>query len=808
MLRNYLKIALRNLKRRAGYTAINIAGLAIGMAACLLIGLYVGTELSYDDFHREADQVYVMGRESNFFGRSIATSYPLAPTLVASVPSVEQAVRTVERAGVTVRHVESGVEDEQKLVMADSTFFQMFSFPLVRGTPASVLSAPDAAVITASMARDFFGTADPIGQTLEIERRDTTYTLTVRGVATDAPSNSTIQFDLVAPLRLLDAERRAPDSWGSMMFRTYARLQQPILADTLAAQTKRAVGARVADLGREPGTYLAMPLTELYLSDLHETEGFRGQRNYLYIFGSIALFILLIAAINYVNLVTVQAQQRAREVGVRKALGAQRTQLAGQFLSESTLVSAAAFGLALGVAAVVLPVFNTSFGTELALFESGHGLLFAGLSAFVLVIGVLAGGYPAFVLSRFQPVRVLQGTAASIASRGGWLRRGLVVVQFAISAGLIVSTVVVHQQLDYVQTKNLGFDDDQVVAVELQRDGLTADGATVRQQLLQHPSVERVTLASAVPAHIGMRLGLEPDDVAPEASTEKEVFTWSPISADFSFVETLGLQLVAGRSFDRERGADAEHGFLLNEAAVGDLGWTPEEAIGKAFSFGSGESSEDGQVIGVVKNFHITSLREEIIPVSISVGDESEIGWGSGRGWVVAKLAPEGVQAGMDHIRSTFEALAPDAAFEYQFLDDTFDAMYRSEERLSTIFTAFAGIAILIACMGLFGLAAFAAERRTKEIGIRKAMGASLADIVGLLSKEFAALVAVALCIGMPAAYWGMDRWLEDFAYRMGIGPATFVVTALVALLIAGLTVSYHALRAAHADPATALRTE
>jgi putative ABC transport system permease protein len=492
-------------------------------------------------------------------------------------------------------------------------------------------------------------------------------------------------------------------------------------------------------------------------------------------------------------------------VGVRKALGARRTQLAGQFLSESMLVSAAAFVLALGVAAAMLPVFNTSFGTELALFDGANGPLLAGLSACVLVIGVLAGGYPAFVLSRFQPVRVLRGTAASVASGGGWLRRGLVVVQFAISAGLIVSTVVVHQQLNYVQSKNLGFDGDQVVAVELQREGMTADGATVKQQLLQHPSVQRVSLASSMPAHVGMRLGLEPDDVAPEASTEKEVFTWSPISADFSFVETLGLKLVAGRSFDRERGADAGGSFLLNEAAVRDLGWTPEEAVGKAFSFGSDDA---GQVIGVVKNFHITSLREEIIPVSISVGDGSEIGWGSGRGWVAAKLAPEGVQAGLEHIRSTFETLAPDAAFEYQFLDDTFDAMYRSEERLSNIFTAFAGIAILIACMGLFGLAAFAAERRTKEIGIRKAMGASLADIVGLLSKEFAALVAVALCIGMPAAYWGMDRWLEDFAYRMGIGPTTFVVTALVALVIAGLTVSYHALRAAHADPATALRAE
>lgn len=808
MLRNYLKIALRNLQRRAGYTAINVAGLAIGMAACLLIGLYMGDELSYDDFHREADKVYLMGSEHEFFGRSVATSYPLAPTLVARVPPVKEAVRTADRSRTRVRHAERGMENEQRVLLADPTFFQFFSFPLVQGAPADVLSAPDAAVVTESMARNFFGDTDPMGQTLEVILRDTTHTLTVRGIAADAPSNSTIQFDLVAPTQLLNARARAPDGWGAMMFRTYARLDQPLSPDTLAAQTKRAVGERVADLGREPGTYLAMPLPELYLSDLHRAEGFRGQRHYLYIFGSIALFILLIASINYVNLVTVQAQQRAREVGVRKALGAQRMQLAGQFLSESTLVSTAAFVLAIGTASLVLPVFNTSFGTELVLFDSANGPLLAGLSACVLAIGALAGGYPAIVLSRFQPVRVLRATTASGSGGGGWLRRGLVVVQFAISAALIVSSVVVYQQLDYVQTKNLGFQGDQVVVVALQREGLAADGATVRQQLLQHPSVEHVTLADAVPAHVGMRLGLETDDVAPEAKTEKGVFTWSPISADVSFVETLGLQLVAGHSFDRNRGADAEQGFLLNEAAVRDLGWTPEEAIGKAFNFGSGESSERGQVIGVVKNFHTASLREEIMPISISVSDESQVSWSSGRGWVAAKLAPEGMQAGMEHIRSTFETLAPDATLEYQFLDDTFDAMYRSEERLSTIFTAFAGIAILLACLGLFGLAAFAAERRTKEIGIRKVLGASLENIVGLLSKEFAVLVAVALCVGMPAAYWGMERWLTDFAYRTSIGPVTFVMTAFVALAIAGLTVSYHAIRAAHADPATALRSE
>ncbi|NBB85928.1 MAG: FtsX-like permease family protein [Bacteroidetes bacterium] len=797
MLRNYLTIAARTLRRNAGYTAINVFGLAVGMAACLLIGLYVGHELSYDDFHAKADRIYVMGEDHSFWGRSVAMPYPLASTLETNLPVVQRAVRTVERGEIAVRRPDQSMKAERRLLLADAAFFRVFDFALVRGDRASVLDAPDAAVITQSMARDFFGTDDPMGQPLVVERSGSTHTLTVRGVVVDVPNHSTIQFDVVAPLRLLEADRRDPEDWGMRMFKTYALLDQPLPPDTLAAQAKRAVAARLSDADRRPPSFFSMPLPALYLSDQHSTDGFRGQPRYLYIFGSVALFILLIAAVNYVNLVTVQAQQRAKEVGVRKAMGAGRGQLARQFLSESVLVSGAALVLALGMAAPALPAFNGSFGTDLTLLGGDGGPLLAGLAVTVLGIGVLAGAYPAFVLSRFEPARVLRGASGTTTGGGGWLRRGLVVLQFAISAALIVGTIVVYQQLDYMQTKNLGFVGERVAVIDLSQGEMTARGEAMKQRLLQHPGVEQVSVASVTPARAGIRVGMSPESVSPEANTDLEVFSWTPIRTDSAFVETLGLRLVAGRSFGPRSGSGAE--VLINESAARELGWTPDEAVGKPFRL---EREGDGVVVGVVKNFHLTSLREGIMPVVITVGDQGDLRQAA------VKLAADGIQAGMDHVRSTFDALAPEAVLEHQFLDDEFDAMYRSEERLSQIFTAFAGIAILIACLGLLGLAAYAAQRHTKEIGIRKALGASMANIIGLLSKEFAALVAIALVLGMPVAYWAMQRWLENFAFRTSMSGWTFVGTALVALAIAGGSVSVHAIRAARTDPATALRSE
>ena len=795
MLRNYLTIAVRMLRRHLGYTAINIVGLAVGMAACLLMGLYMGDELSYDTFHAEADRIHLVGLDNDFFGRGVATPYPLAPTLEDDLPAVERAVRTASRSEATVRLTRGAMAHDRRLLLVDSAFFQVFDFPFVRGSAAAALDVPDGTVITETMAHTLFGDADPMGETLTVELRDSTHTLTVRGVAKDVPTNSTLQFDLVAPLRLLAADRRDSESWGRFVYRTYALLRPSLPSDTLTAQAKRAVAAKLSGTGRTPPDFFSVPLLELYLSDLHTTEGFRGQPRYLYIFGSVALFILLIAAFNYVNLAVVQAQQRAREVGVRKTMGARRGQLARQFLGESVLVSSAALVGALGLASTALPVFNHSFGTELVLWEGGNSRLLAGLAVSVLGVGIAAGAYPAFVLSRFEPVRVLRGASGTTAGGDGWLRRSLVVLQFALSAALLVGTLVVHQQLDYMQTKSLGFDGEQVAVVDLPRRNMTATPTTVKQQLLQHPSVQQVSLSTATPAHAGMRLGMDVGSVSAEATTDQATFSWVPIRADSAYVETLGLHLIAGRSFDRHTGVS--EGVLINKAAAQQLGWTPAEAVGKPIRSGSGE----GTVIGVVEDFHLESLREAIMPALITIGEPKE------SRQAAVKLSADGLQAGMAHIQATLSALAPDAALEVRFLDDAFDAMYRSEERLREIFTAFAGLAIFIACLGLLGLAAYAAQRRTKEIGIRKAVGAKKYTILlqFLIEAVIVCLIGGVIGLGLSAlGAMGISAMGFTAALPMETVAIAFGICVGVGVLF-GIAPAW---QAATADPIEALRYE
>jgi putative ABC transport system permease protein len=791
MVRNYLTIALRNLRRNLGYTVINLVGLAVGMGACLLIGLYVGEELSYDDFHAAAPRIHVLGIDNEYFGRGTATSYPLASALKSQLPLVDRAVRTYEVPGAPVRTAGGAIENERRLLLADPAFFEVFDFPVVRGDAEAALRAPDGVVLTASTARTFFGGDDPIGQTLAVEVEDSTHMLTVRGVAENVPEHSTLQFALVAPTDLLPAEERGSGSWGRRMFRTYALLGRAAPPDTVAARAERVVRTQARD--RLPDrTYFSVPLPELYLSSEHSAEGFRGQWRYLYIFGAIAIFILLIAAINYVNLATAQATQRAREVGVRKAVGAGRGQLARQFIGESVLLSAAALGLGLGFAAATIPAFNAVFGTSISIL--GDGALLTGLSAVAFVIGTAAGIYPAIILTRFRPTQVLRDASRTTTGGGGWLRRGLVVVQFSISIALLAGTIVVYQQLGYVQSKPLGFDAGQVAALSLGED-VSVTNEALHRELRAHPGVRAVSVANALPARLGVRIGRDPDQISDEAETEKDRFRWVPITADTTLAETLGLRFIAGKDLGS---AGGPRRVLLNEAAARGMGWTPAEAVGKPFQAGR----ETGRVAGVVENFHVSSLHEEIWPVVITEGEPER------RRLVAVKFASESVRSGVEHVRQVLAGLAPEDEFDYRFFDEEFDAMYRSEERLGQVVTAFAGIAILIACLGLFALAAHTAGRRRKEIGIRKVLGATRTNIVALLSREFLLLVALASVVGAPVAYLAMDRWLRDFAYRIDLSPVFFLGASALAMTIALATISVQALRAARTDPAATLRHE
>lgn len=798
MIRNILKTALRRIRRRPLYPIINVTGLAVGMAVCLLIGLYVYGELRMDRFHEKSDHIVKVGSESDFAGRGFITPYPLAGVVERNVPSVQRAVHTWVRPQRTIRNPTTGLEKSRRILAASSGFFEMFTFSALHGDPTEALTSTSGLVLTASTARTYLGRTAVVGETLTVELDDEPRTLTVRAVVEDVPEASTIQFDAVVPIRLIERETWS-DGWSLRMFETYALLHETGVSHaTLTNQIQQAVDQR-SDLDFQ---YFTTDLTSVYLSPLYEADGFRGQARYLYIFGAVALFVLLIAAINYVNLATAQGGRRAREVGMRKTMGAGRGRLIAQFLGESMLLSTVALLLALGLTAVALPAFNQLFGTHLALTSGPTGWVLLGLGVVVLLVGIAAGAYPAFVLTRFEPMEVLRQQGATSAGRGGWLRRGLVVAQFAISGALIVGTIILYQQLQYVQSKDLGFEGERVVTVEIPDDAQSARQSLAREARA-HPAIRHVSLTNGLPMEQGIRLGLTPDKLSSEhqvADTDATI-RFAPAVIDSNYVETLELSLVAGRDIEEAHSVDARRAVLLNETGAQKMGWTPKEAVGKPFSFGDSPRT----VVGIVADYHIASLRKEIEPVALYASE--------GEGWsasytLTARLAPDEFRAGLDHLEQTLTTVAPEASFEYSFLDDAVDEAYRAEQRLGSIFAVFAGLAILIACMGLFGLAAHAAERRTREIGIRKALGATATHIVGLISKEFAALVGVALILGAPVAYIGMQRWLRDFAYRIDLGVLPFLGTAVAAFLIAGLTVTLHALRAARTDPAQTLRDE
>jgi putative ABC transport system permease protein len=794
ILRHYITIALRALHRQKGYAVLNVFGLGVGMAVCLLIGLYVHHETQVDRFHDNADRIAQFGFEA-FWGRGLQTPYPFARVLENDVPGIERAVRTRSASNQRLIHEATGHEGEYLGTYTEPAFFEVFSFPALQGDPAAALTAPDGLILTETLARTIFGDDDALGQTLRLGSDD----LTVHAVVRDVPAGSTIRFEIVVPITLLPESQRPEDGWRMFTDETYA-----LLAPGTSVEE---VEARIPDVLRphfegEPTPSFAIALPALYLSDLHKPSGFRGQTRYLYIFGFAALFVLLIAGINYVNLATAQGLRRAREIGVRKAVGANRSQVARQFLSESMLLSGLSLVVALVLVALVLPAFNTLFDKQFTL--AGHAGALVALALFVLVIGVLAGGYPALVLSRFDPIRVLRQQGGTDAGTG-WLRKSLVAVQFTASSVLLMGTAVIHSQVNYMQTKDLGFDGEQVVSFDLRTAEAWDMAETIRQEVLTHPGVLQAGVSSAIPTGFGMTMGYGAGHIAPASEVDPEkTISIRPARVDPYFVETMGLRLAAGRTFDPDQPSDAERAYVINEAFARALDWTPEEAVGQPFRMAF-DDAEMGEIIGVVEDFHIASLHGEIAPVGFQMFPSPN--WSSSVK-VVVRLAPDDIPAAMRHLEARLTPFARDERTTYAFVDDLFGALYEAEIRLGRIFSAFAGLAILVACLGLFGLAAHAAHARAREIGVRKVLGASVTSIVGLLSRDLLALVAVAFVVAMPLAYWGITRWLEDFAYRIEIGPGVFALVAVVALFIALFAVSYHAIRAATADPVKALRAE
>ncbi len=800
MLKNYLKIVLRNVKQHPGYTFINVAGLAVGIACCLLIFSYVRDELSFDRFHENADSIYRLISVANGpdGARDIALSRtPEGPALVQEFSEVRKAVRLFQFRGDRSELIQYGDQRfrESGIFFVDSTFFDVFSFSFLKGVPETALVRPNTVVLTESMARKYFGDADPLGETIQLGIRGTT--LEVTGVVEDVSPRSHLQFNFLGSFASLSASARA-DNWVRIWLYTYILLEDDARIDRLETKLPDYIAKYNPDLyeryrqGEGEFPLRLQPLVDIHFDNISGVDlNYRsGDRRTVYTFSIIGVFILFIACINFVNLALALAANRAREVGIRKVAGAVRRQLVVQFLAETVSFSLAASLLAFGLAHAVLPVFNTLAERTITLGGVADPTVWGAVLGASLLVGVAAGGYPAFVLSAFRPAAVLKG-GLHRGGKGVSLRRILVVFQFSISTFLLIGTGILYDQLGYFHSKNLGFDKEQVVLIPIQDTSLRGRFKTIKQAFARHPNVVAASGIQSPPGADGLwrfvRAG-ESDDTGA---------LWKTYHGDFDYVDLMGMTIVAGRSFSESFGTDTTDAVLLNEAAVRALGWDSASAIGRRIV----ADDQENTIIGVVQDFHHASLHEPITPLVIALNPNTA------RVLAVRILptAPAETLADLERLWKEWDTAYP---FVYSFLDEDFARKYRNEETMGQLFGYFAALAIFIACLGLFGMAAHTAERRTKEIGVRKVLGASVASILIMLSKDFTRMVGLALLIAAPLAYLVMNRWLQDFAYRIEIGPGVFLQAGGSVLLMALLTISYHAIQAATTNPVSALRYE
>ena len=805
MWKNYLVTALRTLRKHTLYSGLNVAGLAVGLACGAFILLYVVEELSYDRFHDHADRIVRVVEDQQAEDRvhRMATTFgPLAPALEADLPAVEQTVR-VFPYDVLVGRDATRRYQEPGFTFVDSTFFSVFAFPLVQGDPATALGEPFSVVLTEATAARYFGRESPLGQTLRVKDDEETYDFTVTGVAADPPSNTHLRFDLLASfstLRTIYPWVAHPRNWHHPPLYTYALLRGGSRLDDVAAQLPALAARHMLDDAEGRSLHL-QPITDIRLRSDREAELTSGSSViYVVLFALIGVFILLLAGINFVNLATARAMDRAREVGLRKAIGAERRQLVGQFLGESALLIGLAFGIALLLVLTLLPSFNALAGKTLTLDALGRGPVVLGLLGMAGVMVLGSGSYPAFYLSRFRPIRVLRDARSAPGSSAARFRKGLITFQFAVSIVLIVGAGVILRQLDFVQEQRLGFNKEHVVLVPLRDFANQLDYLPLKEAWRQLPGVVAVTASSGMP---GLGGGLHEERVYPTQAA-RDSLTIQMLTVDHDYAETYGLEIVAGRDFSEDRATDVTSGFLLNESAARALGW--DDAVGETLTLAywlDADLLKEGTVVGVVRDFQYHSLHRAIEPLLFHIVPNSYY-----NDYVSARLHPDAMPETLAAMERAWAAYNPDRPFEYRFLDAQFDALYRSDLRLSRLFVVFAGLAVFIACLGLFGLAAFAAGQRRKEIGVRKVLGASIGSVVALLSADFLKLVALAYLVALPVAYLGARRWLDGFAERVSLGPGLFLLAGLVALAIALVTVSVHAVRAATADPVRSLRYE
>ena len=800
MLRNYLKIAWRNIWKNKVFSAINIFGLSIGLACCILMFLLIQHELSYDKFNVQAKNIYritsVMDGTDGKWNLAI-TPAPWAPLMKKDYPEIKNFVRLLKDEKATVGQTGEQHYYENDLLYSDSTFFDVFSFSLSKGNAALALEQPNSIILSKETAIKYFGEADPIGKTLEINSFGRNFNVQVTGVANDIPSNSHFTFNGLISLQTLGD---LSNLWSFHMFQSYVLINNTASKAGLEKKFAGFVNKYIINNPAADGKQdiFLQPLSSIHLhSQMVGEIGTNGSATYVYVFTGIALFILLIACFNFTNLSTARSVSRAKEVGLRKVVGAERRQLIGQFLGETTLLAVIALILAVIIAAIALPVFNQLSQRELSILDgNNYGLLFL-LVALVLFVGLLAGIYPATVLSSFKPVEVLKGKFQK-SFKGIAFRKVLVTFQFAISIALVAGTILVFKQLQFLQTKKLGFDKDNVAIITLPRDTDSAKLQSLKLSLLNDPSVTSVAAASSVPsANIPVNLVNDGSIDLKKSSSMQMLFT------DNDFIRTMKMKIVAGRDFTGSYATDKSEGFVLNEEAVRKLGWqNAEQAIGKTFQWVQPNVVlKTGKIIGVVQDFNITPLKSPVQPLVMH--------YFPGRfQYLYVRFNGSNGSNAVDAVGEKFKALYPNQFFEYSFLDETLNALYASEKKLSKIFGYFSFLAILIACLGILGLSLYSIQQRIKEIGIRKVLGANVMSITSELMKEFFKPVLIAAVIATPVAWYGMSKWLEEFAYRIQINWMVFVFSAVIVFTIAILTMSFQAIKAAKANPVKNLRTE
>ena len=794
MIKNYFLIALKNLRKQKLFSLINILGLTIGITCCLMLFLFILNEFSFDKFHKNGKNIYRIMRVGEMNGERHEIPYvsaAYAPALLNDFPgAIHSAVRIMhDNDLISYKNISF---NEKNIFLTDDNFFTVFSFHLVKGDPATVLKDPNSIVLTETAAKKYFGNESPIGKVLEFNKDQQ---LKVTGIAKDVPVNSHLQFDMVIPLEIL---RPMQPEWftnfpNNTLF-TYIELKPGANRDQLEkrfpAFMDKYLGKYYAESGHKMGL-IAKPLSKVYFASDAFDKVKHGSKKMVYIFMSIAVLILIIACINFVNLATARATDRSKEVGLRKVLGAIKKQLIGQFILESILFALLACLLSVGLLQLLMPAYTNLLGYKLPAFWT-NPWVYVFILGIVLVVGLLAGSYPALLLSSFSPIESLKGKL-KVGKGGASFRKALVVFQFGTSVLLMISVVVMINQMEYVKNTDLGFNKEQSMIVRFDNLDISRKKNQFKNELLNIPDVQTVSLMSGEPGGFHDGYSFE----AQANPTEKYLFNTE--FTDLDFVKTLGLKIIAGRDFSETFGTDSLQAVLINRTAANTLGYTPEQAIGKWVKNISRDSVRR-TIVGVVEDYHYASLKTPIGSLVIAPGNDRRL--------ALIKLKTKHLQASIKDIKKAYLDFAPYYPFEYSFLDDRFDQLYRTDARQESVLSIFSIIAIFIACLGLFGLASYTAVKRTKEVGVRKVLGSSVENIVLLLSRDLLKPVLLATVIAIPLGYYAMNKWLESFAYRISFHWWMFALASGIAILIALATISFQAIKAAMANPVKSLRTE